>query len=344
MQTYLNGMKLKLAIVILNWNGRGFLEKFLPTLLAHTPDYARVVVADNASSDDSVAFLKSHFPDVDLVLNDQNYGFAQGYNVALAQIDADYYCLLNSDIEVAPGWVAPVMEVLEAHPDIAAVQPKIRSYHEREKFEYAGAAGGFIDKYGYPFCRGRLFDTIENDEGQYDSAMDIFWATGAALFVRSQVYRQLGGLDADFFAHMEEIDFCWRVKNAGYRIVVEPRSVVFHVGGGTLPKNNSFKTFLNFRNNHFLLLKNLPKHRLFPTFFMRVLLDNVAAFAFLCQGHGKDFKAVYKAHFAVVKQFKHFRAKRVGQQFGAYQDVCKSPILIQYHLKRKHRYDGRSFI
>lgn len=336
-------MKLKLAIVILNWNGEGFLEKFLPSLLANTPDYARVIVADNASSDGSVAFLRERYPQVEVIQNDVNYGFAQGYNVALAQVEADYYCLLNSDIEVAPGWVDPVMALMDGDATIAAVQPKIRSYHDRAKFEYAGAAGGFIDKYGYPFCRGRVFETVETDNGQYDEPIDIFWATGAALFVRSDVYRALGGLDDDFFAHMEEIDFCWRVKNHGYRVVAEPRSVVFHVGGGTLPKNNAFKTFLNFRNNHFLLLKNLPRRRLIPTFLIRLLLDNVAAFTFLLQGHGRDFCAVYKAHFAVLKQFRKFKRKREGQPFDAYADVCHSSVLIQYHLKRKHRYDGRSF-
>lgn len=311
--------------------------------MSHTPDYAEVIVADNASTDDSLEFMRSHYPTLRLILNDRNYGFAEGYNVALAQVEADYYCLLNSDIEVAPGWVETVMETMDANPQVAAVQPKILSYHSRESFEYAGAAGGFIDKYGYPFCRGRIFDTVETDDGQYDTPMDIFWATGAALFVRSSVYREVGGLDADFFAHMEEIDLCWRIKNRGYRIMAEPRSVVYHVGGGTLPKNNAFKTYLNFRNNHFLLLKNLPRHRLFPTFLMRLALDNVAAFSFLLKGQGKDFKAVYKAHFAVTKQFKKMKSKRAGQSFAAYKDVCHSPILIQYHLKKRHHFDGTAF-
>lgn len=334
---------MKLAIVILNWNGRSFLEKFLPSLLAQTPDYASVIVADNASTDDSIHFLKNNYPSVRLIQNDQNYGFAGGYNIALQQVDADYYCLLNSDIEVAPNWVEPVMAVLDSDPTIAAVQPKLISFADRTKFEYAGAAGGFIDKYGYPFCRGRIFDTLESDEGQYDKPIDIFWASGAALFVRSDVYHSLGGLDADFFAHMEEIDLCWRIKNSGFRIVCEPHSTVYHVGGGTLPKNNSFKTFLNFRNNHFLLLKNLPKRRLLPTFIMRILLDNVAAFVFLLQRHPKDFTAVYKAHFAVIKQFRKIKAKRAGQKFSAYQDVCRLPILFQYHLIRKRSFDGKSF-
>ena len=333
---------MKLAIVILNWNGRKFLEEFLPTLVARTPQWAEIIVADNASTDDSLPFMQERYPSIRIIRNDRNYGFAAGYNVALAQVEAEYYCLLNSDIEVAEGWVEPVIGLLDSDPQIAAVQPKIRSFHERDRFEYAGACGGYIDKYGYPFCRGRVFSTVEEDHGQYDSPVDIFWATGAALFVRSSVYRELGGLDDDFFAHMEEIDLCWRIRNHGYRILVEPRSVVFHVGGGTLPKENAFKTFLNFRNNHFLLLKNLPKRRLIPTFLMRLLLDNVAALSFLIQGHTKDFTAVYKAHWEILKKNKHFRNKRTGQPFAAYRDVWHTPILVEYHLKGRHYFNGTS--
>ncbi|MBO4645267.1 MAG: glycosyltransferase family 2 protein [Bacteroidales bacterium] len=334
---------MKLAIVILNWNGKKFLEQFLPTLLKHTPEYAEVVVADNASTDDSISFLKECHPQVRILSNDRNYGFAEGYNLALEKVDAEYYCLLNSDIEVTEGWAESVIEMMESDPSIAAAQPKLRSLYHRESFEYAGAAGGFIDKYGYPFCRGRVFNTVEKDEGQYDTPIDIFWASGAALFVRSRVYRELGGLDADFFAHMEEIDLCWRIRNHGYRIVVQPQSVVYHVGGGTLPKNNSFKTFLNFRNNHFLLLKNLPGRRLFPTFLARIVLDNVAAFSFLAQGHVKDFTAVYKAHWAVVKQFGKIKCKRDGHT-GAYAAVWKRPILLEYHLFQHKKFNGSEFI
>ncbi len=334
----------KLAIVILNWNGRKFLEQFLPSLLARTPQWAEIIIADNASTDDSLAFMAETYPDIRIIRNDKNYGFATGYNVALAQVEAEYYCLLNSDIEVAEGWVEPVIELLDSDPQIAAVQPKILSFSDRQHFEYAGACGGYLDKYGYPFCRGRVFGTIEKDNGQYDTRADIFWATGAALFVRSSVYRALGGLDDDFFAHMEEIDLCWRIRNHGYRIVAEPRSVVFHVGGGTLPKNNSFKTFLNFRNNHYLLIKNLPAKRLLPTFLMRLLLDNVAAFTFLLQGHGKDFTAVYKAHFEIIKNYKRFKTKRAGQPFDAFRDIWQTPILVEYHLKGRHFFDGKSFL
>ena len=311
--------------------------------MARTPQWAEIIVADNASTDDSLPFLQEHFPSIRIIRNDRNYGFAAGYNVALAQVEAEYYCLLNSDIEVAEGWVEPVIGLLDSDPRIAAVQPKIRSFHDRGLFEYAGACGGYIDKYGYPFCRGRVFSTVEDDHGQYDTPIDIFWATGAALFVRSSVYRELGGLDDDFFAHMEEIDLCWRIRNRGYRIVAEPKSVVFHVGGGTLPKNNAFKTFLNFRNNHFLLIKNLPAKRLLPTFLMRMLLDNVAAFTFLLQGHTRDFTAVYKAHWEILQKYKHFKTKRIGQPFDAYSDVWHAPILVEYHLKKRRYFNGVSF-
>lgn len=337
-------MEKRLAIVILNWNGRRLLEQFLPTLLSFIPDFAEVIIADNASTDDSIDFLKMNHPTIRIIQNSENYGFAKGYNLALQQVDAEYYCLLNSDIEVTENWVLPVMELLDSHPEIAAVQPKLRSYMEREKFEYAGASGGFMDKYGYPFCRGRVFDTVEIDENQYDTSIDIFWATGAALFVRRSVYWEVGGMDDDFFAHMEEIDLCWRIKNAGYRIVVEPKSLIYHVGGGTLPKQNPFKTYLNFRNNHFLLIKNLPRHRLFPTLMVRLLLDNVAALSFLLKGNGKDFAAVYRAHAAVVKQYAKMKKKRSGENFLAYKDVSQLPCLVAYYLKKQKYFNGIHFV
>ena len=249
------------------------MEQFLPTLLKTLPDYAEAVVCDNASSDDSVSFMKEQFPQVRLLLNDRNEGFARGYNIALQQVEATYYCLLNSDIEVTDGWIEPVIEQMDANEKIAAVQPKLLSYARRDEFEYAGASGGFIDKYGYPFCRGRVFSNVEKDHGQYDTVEDIFWATGAAMFVRSDIYRTMGGLDDDFFAHMEEIDFCWRIKNMGFKIKVNPASVVYHIGGGTLPKNNPMKTFLNFRNSLYLLIKNLPDERLAKILILRFLFD-----------------------------------------------------------------------
>ena len=333
----------KLAVVILNWNGKKFLERFLPTLLRTLPDYAEAVVCDNASGDDSVAFLQEHFPQVTLLQNDKNEGFARGYNLALQRVEAKYYCLLNSDIEVTDGWIEPVIEQMDANEKIAAVQPKLLSYHRRDEFEYAGASGGYIDKYGYPFCRGRVFGNVEKDHGQYNDVTDIFWATGAAMFVRSDVYRLMEGLDDDFFAHMEEIDFCWRIKNLGYKIKVNPASVVYHIGGGTLPKNNSLKTFLNFRNSLYLLIKNLPDERLAKTLTLRFFLDQVAAFSFLAQGHVKDFTAVYKAIYTVARTYKRFYAKRNTFPKLAFQDCYPESVVKLHYLKRKTIFDGKSF-
>lgn len=334
----------KLAIVILNWNGKKFLEQFLPALVRSLPEYAEVVVADNASTDDSVPFLKERYPDIRVLEHAHNEGFARGYNMALAHIEAQYYCLLNSDIEVSEHWIEPVIEMMDSNPTIAAVQPKLLSYSKRDEFEYAGACGGYIDKYGYPFCRGRVFASLEKDHGQYDDAADIFWASGAALFVRSDVYRTMGGLDPDFFAHMEEIDFCWRIKNAGYKIKVNPASVVYHIGGGTLPKNNAFKTYLNFRNNLFLLLKNLPEERLAVTFTLRFFLDQLAAFSFLLQGHFKDFAAVFKAMFQFYSRYKEFKAKRNTLPKLAFTDTFPKSVVFIHYFKRKKRFDGHQFL
>lgn len=333
----------KLAVVILNWNGKRFLERFLPTLLRTLPDYAEAVVCDNASDDDSVAFLKEHFPQVTLLMNERNEGFARGYNLALQRVEAKYYCLLNSDIEVTDGWIEPVIEQMDANEKIAAVQPKLLSFDRRDEFEYAGASGGYIDKYGYPFCRGRVFGNVEKDHGQYDTVTDIFWATGAAMFVRSDVYHLMEGLDGDFFAHMEEIDFCWRIKNLGYKIKVNPASVVYHIGGGTLPKNNSYKTFLNFRNSLYLLIKNLPDERIRKTLTLRFFLDQVAAFSFLAQGHFKDFTAVYKALYTVARTYKQFQAKRNTFPKLAFQDCYPESVVKLHYLKRKKIFDGKTF-
>jgi hypothetical protein len=333
----------KLAVVILNWNGKRFLERFLPTLLRTLPDYAEAVVCDNASEDDSVAFLRENFPQVTLLQNEKNEGFALGYNLALQRVEAKYYCLLNSDIEVIDGWIEPVIEQMDANEKIAAVQPKLLSFDRRDEFEYAGACGGFIDKYGYPFCRGRVFSNLEKDHGQYDTVTDIFWATGAAMFVRSDVFHLMEGLDGDFFAHMEEIDFCWRIKNLGYKIKVNPASVVYHIGGGTLPKNNSYKTFLNFRNSLYLLIKNLPDERIRKTLILRFFLDQVAAFSFLAQGHVKDFTAVYKALYTVARTYKQFLAKRNTFPKLAFQDCYPESVVKLHYLKRKTKFDGKSF-
>lgn len=285
------------AVVILNWNGRKFLEQFLPRLIECTnSEKIELVVADNHSTDDSVDFMREHYPHIRLILNESNGGFAKGYNDALSQVNAEYYVLLNSDIEVTPNWVEPIIEKMKADPLVGAAQPKLRSFFNRDCFEYAGAAGGFLDYLGYPFCRGRVFDCVEKDQGQYDNECEIFWATGAALFVRADLYHMIGGLDNDFFAHMEEIDLCWRIHSQGYKVMYYPQSTVYHVGGGTLPKSSSTKTYLNFRNNLSLLYKNLPSARMFSVFAIRLPLDILAATVFLLKGQPGDFKAVFKAY------------------------------------------------
>lgn len=329
---------MKTAVVILNWNGRKFLEKFLPSVVTHSENDAEVFVADNASTDESVEFLKENYPDVRIIVNDSNGGFSKGYNDALSQIDAEYYVLLNSDIEVTPGWIKPVISLMDSDSSIAACQPKILSYYEKNKFEYAGAAGGFIDKYGYPFCRGRLFMTLEEDNGQYDNIAEIFWATGACMFVRASLYHRYGGLDNDFFAHMEEIDFCWRLKNFGYKIMYCPDSKVYHVGGGTLPKSSSRKTYLNFRNNFTLLYKNLRPSRIIPVFFLRLLLDGVAALKFLIEGGNKDFIAVIRAHFSFYRNFFSISKKRKLQPHNKLSAIYNGSVVFEYYAKKKKHF------
>ena len=328
----------KVAIVILNWNGRSFLEKFLPPLIANTPSWAEIIIADNASSDDSISFLQEHFPQVRLILNEDNYGFAKGYNVALRQVEADYYCLLNSDIEVSPNWLEPIVGFLDKHEDVAICQPKLLAYHDKSQFEYAGASGGFIDKFGYPFCRGRMFNTLEKDEQQYDDVTEIFWATGACMFVRADLYHELGGLDDDFFAHMEEIDFCWRAKNAGHKIVCIPDSIVYHIGGGSLSKSSPFKTYLNFRNNIVLLYKNLPKRRFPWVFFVRIILDNVAAIRFLFDSGFGDFAAVYKAHLSFFGSLRKNLRKRKRMKHRHVPHIYNKCIVSAYYLKGKKHF------
>lgn len=287
----------KIAIVILNWNGKKLLEKFLPSVVEHSPLYSNIYIADNASTDDSVSFVKSKYPQIGIIELKKNWGFAAGYNKALEQIKAEYYVLLNSDVEVTEKWVEPIVELMDQNPDIGACQPKIRAYNQRDEFEYAGAAGGFIDKWGYPLCRGRIFNVFEKDHGQYDDVREIFWASGAAMFVRSSVYKKAEGLDEDFFAHMEEIDLCWRMKNMGYRVYFHYQSLVFHVGGGTLTMGTPHKTYLNFRNNLQLLTKNLPKRKFLPLILLRLILDGIAAVSFLPNPSGwGNFWAVFKAH------------------------------------------------
>jgi GT2 family glycosyltransferase len=336
----------KTAVVILNWNGREFLRKFLPSVLANSNDDTEVIVADNASTDSSAEFLQDNFPQVRIIQNRTNGGFAKGYNDALAEVDAEFYVLLNSDIEVTPGWIEPVIRLMESDPQIGACQPKLRSYHEPEKFEYAGAAGGYIDAFGYPFCRGRIFQDLETDHEQYNDAREIFWATGACLFVRAELYHRFGGLDADFFAHMEEIDFCWRLKNAGFKIMYCPDSIVFHVGGGTLPKKSSHKTYLNFRNNLALLYKNLPSQRLFKVFAVRFPLDGIAAFKFLIDGGFADFYAVLRAHLDFYANFGRLRRQRKQLIQKEVSGVYQGNLVRDYYLRHKRHFsslDPRDF-
>jgi hypothetical protein len=322
------------AVVILNWNGREFLRKFLPSVIEHSRGIAEIIVADNASTDSSIEFLQNTYPEVRIITNRTNGGFARGYNEALAEVEADYYILLNSDIEVTAGWIEPVIALLESDADIAACQPKLRSYHEPEKFEYAGAAGGYIDTYGYPFCRGRIFEAIETDTGQYNDAIEIFWATGACMFVKASLFHKMGGFDADFFAHMEEIDFCWRLKNEGYRIMYCPDSVVYHVGGGTLPKKSSRKTYLNFRNNISLLFKNLPANELYRVFAVRFPLDGVAAIKFLLDGGLADFYAVLKAHLYFYKNLPALIRKRKNLKQLKVSGIYSKNMVFNHYLKK----------
>jgi Predicted glycosyltransferases len=329
----------KVAVVILNYNGKQFLKQFLGGVIANTDsEMAEIVVADNASTDESVAFMRAEFPEIRLIQNESNGGFAMGYNVALRQIEAEYYVLLNSDIEVSPNWIAPVIQVMDANPEIAACQPKILSYYDREKFEYAGASGGFIDKYGYPFCRGRLFQNLEMDNGQYDDVAEVFWATGACMFVRADLYLKHGGLDDSFFAHMEEIDFCWRMKNLGYKIFCCPQSVVYHIGGGTLPKKSSRKTYLNFRNNLSLLMKNLPGNQVFAIISYRVILDWVAAIKFLFDGSFADFWAVIRAHYAFYSRLSLLKNKRKCIAHAKTSCMYQKNIVFESFLTRKKKF------
>jgi hypothetical protein len=321
---------MRVAVVILNWNGKSFLEKFLPTVIEYSTD-ANIYVADNASTDDSVAFLRSKFPSVKVIENDGNLGFAGGYNAALKHLEEDIFVLLNSDVEVTKNWIIPIAMLMESDTSIGACQPKILQYGNTDQFEYAGAAGGFIDKHGFPFCRGRIFNHLENDKGQYDNRREVFWATGACMFVRSSAYKALGGLDDDFFAHMEEIDLCWRMKRAGYKVMVEPFSEVHHVGGGTLSKSNPRKTYLNFRNGLELLIKNLPRKRLISTLLIRMGLDGIAAWKFLLSGQSSDFLAVFKAHMSFYKGIRKSFSKRKGN-YENINSIYQKSIVFSHFL------------
>ncbi len=330
-------MRPTIAIVILNYNGRRYLEQFLPFVTANVCPGGEVIVADNGSTDDSLAFLEAHYPGLRVIVLDRNYGFAGGYNMALQQVQSDYYVLLNSDVEVTPGWMEPIVGLMESDVTIGACQPKIRMYADREFFEYAGAAGGWLDYLGYPFARGRIFDVCERDEGQYNETVPIFWASGAALFIRSKLWHELGGLENFFFAHQEEIDLCWRMQLAGYRVYCCPQSVVFHVGGGTLPKGNERKVFLNFRNNLIMMAKCLPAEQWLWKIPVRFLLDSVSAWKSLFAGEAVYFWAILEAHLAffkwlVVSRRKSlFPPKKRGKLLGWYT----GSVVWQYFVKGK---------
>lgn len=335
----------KVAVVILNFNGKKYLEKFLPSVTSCSGSHT-IVLADNNSSDDSIAFVKANYPSVQIVKNPVNTGFAQGYNDALKHIKATYYVLLNSDVEVTQNWIDEVITLMDSNPTIAACQPKILDYNNKHIFEYAGAAGGYMDKYGYPFCRGRVFNHLEHDHQQYDDATEVFWATGACMFVRSDAYWEVGGFDGDYFAHMEEIDLCWRLKNIGYKIFVEPKSTVFHVGGGTL-EVSPHKTYLNFRNNLTTLTKNHPGGFLFFKIFYRLCLDGVAAFKFLADGEPGHLWAVLKAHFAYYAWLPKTLAKRkAAQQHPNFKfslsKIYTKNMVLEFFIRKKTKFTDLS--
>lgn len=333
----------KVAVVILNWNGMEMLRTFLPSVVrCSASDDVIVYVVDNGSTDQSVVMLSENFPTVRLIALDENYGFAGGYNVALNQIEAEYVVLLNSDVEVTPNWLCPLVTYMDKHPEVAACQPKILSWHNKQEFEYAGACGGFLDKYGYPFCRGRLMQVVEKDKGQYDSVIPIFWATGAALFIRLNEYKEAGGLDGRFFAHMEEIDLCWRLRARGKEIVCVPQSKVYHLGGGTLKKESPRKTFLNFRNNLVMLYKNLPANELSKIMRMRRVLDYLAALFFVLKGEFANAKAVMQAlseYDRIRQSFLSVRMENMNKTvLTSIPERMQFSILAQFYIKRKRHF------
>ena len=338
----------KIAIVILNWNGAKLLQQFLPSVIEFSKgDSTDIVIADNGSTDNSLQILQSQFPEVKILDLKQNYGFARGYNEALKQIDADYFVILNSDVEVTAGWLEEPIRLMEMDSSIAAVQPKILSYHQKTHFEYAGAAGGFIDRFGYPFCRGRIFNEVEDDRGQYNDSVDIFWATGACMFIRAKCFHEVGGFDADFWAHMEEIDLCWRLKNRGNRIIFTPESTVFHVGGGTLSYDNPRKLYLNFRNNLWLLYKNLPAGQLFPIIFMRMMLDGIAAVKLLAELNFNGIVSVLKAHYHFYCSIPSLNRKRKKAKLSGHLSAPKEKlhrsIVFQFYVRKRKRFSEIKF-
>lgn len=326
---------MKIAVVILNWNGVKLLEQFLPSVIKYSPE-AIIYVADNASTDNSVDYVKEHFPEVKIIQNTGNFGFAKGYNEALQFVEEDIYTLVNSDIEVTENWLEPISTLFKSEPETAIIQPKILDFKNKEYFEYAGAGGGFIDKYAFPFCRGRIFETLEKDNGQYNDTTSIFWASGACFFIRKEVYRNLNGFDPDFFAHQEEIDLCWRATNNNHVVKYCGQSTVYHVGGATLDAENPRKTFLNFRNSLWMMLKNLPSGKLFPVLFIRLAFDGIAGVRFLLQGKPKHLFAVLQSHFYFYLYLPKFLKKRQLLQKENYYKI--NSIVYRYFIK-----NGRVF-
>ncbi|MDR0431237.1 MAG: glycosyltransferase family 2 protein [Tannerellaceae bacterium] len=335
----------KISIVILNWNGRELMERFLPSVVRYSPEeYSNVIVADNGSTDDSLSMLEEKFPTVGIIRLEKNYGFAEGYNQAIGQIESEYTLLLNSDVEVTPGWLEAPVKAMDADTTIACVQPKIRSYHNKRYFEYAGAAGGFIDRYGYPFCRGRVLHVVEEDKGQYDHPIDVLWATGACLFIRTSVYKKEGGLDARFFAHQEEVEMCWRLRCRGYRLMCIPQSVVYHVGGATLTTENPRKTFFNFRNSLLMIYKNLPEEDLKHVLRIRFWLDYAAALKFFLTGHPENAKAVYKARkefYRLLPVYKSVREENIQKTIlNPIPELMRRSLIAAFYLKSKKTWDA----
>lgn len=329
----------KVAVIILNWNGLELLKKFLPSVCRYTnPELADIIIADNGSEDNSIVWIQENHPEVKIMAFSKNYGYADGYNRAIKALEYEYVVLLNSDVEATPAWIEPLVEYCDKNTDVAACQPKLKAYRQKDYFEYAGAAGGFLDRYGYAFCRGRIFDTIEKDYGQYDSITDIFWATGACLFIRRTEYLNAGGLDADFFAHMEEIDLCWRVHLMGKRIVIIPQSTVYHLGGGTLNASNPRKTYLNFRNNLLMLYKNLPLKEGRSLLFTRRLMDTAAMGKFLLSGEWGNVKAVWKAHIDYRKMQKRYNSQPKTNLLKSFPETDRN-ITVDYFLRRKKTFE-----
>lgn len=326
------------AVVILNWNGRQHLEQFLPSVIKHTPRQVRIIVADNGSSDNSVSFVKVNYPSIEIIELKENHGFAKGYNLALEQVDAECFVLLNSDVEVTEGWLEPLVATITNDPNVGAVTPKLRSYGYRDKFEYAGAAGGYIDLLGYPFCRGRILSTLEDDRGQYDDKREVFWASGAAFCCRAELFRRAGGFDADFFAHMEEIDLCWRMQLMGYKIMVEPRSVIYHLGGGTLPNESPRKLYLNYRNNLAMLFKCAPTWQRCIVAIARPMADALSAVIYLVKGQRELAKAVWQAYKEFFLAHKELGKKRRAVRANVKQEsqtIYRSSIVLRYALGQK---------